>query len=298
MNTELRKEAKNEFEKDFFKLMNNSVFGKTVENVRNHRDIKLVTTNEKRKKYVSEPNFKSSKCFGEHLMAIEMNKTKVVMNKPIYLGQAILDLSKTLMYEFYFDYLKPLYKDKVKLCYMDTDSFILHIQTDDFYKDISNDVNEWFHTSACNKEYNRPLPIGLNKKVIGKFKEELNGGIMIKLFAPRATTYAFTLDNNNKETMKAKGTKKCVIKSELTFKNYEESVLENKVILESQLRFRRDHHNVDTDDVNKIAISPNDDKRLQTFDGVTTYPYGTNAFKVCESEMLTKIKDKPIAMYY
>ena len=132
MNTELRKDAKNEFEKDFFKLMNNSVFCKTMENVRNHRDIKLVTTNTKRTKYVSEPNFMSSKCFSEDLIQIEMRKTKVLMNKPVYLGQAILDISKTLMYEVYYDYLKPKYRDKVKLCYMDRDSFILHIQTEDF----------------------------------------------------------------------------------------------------------------------------------------------------------------------
>ena len=132
MNTELRKDAKNEFEKDFFKLMNNSVFCKTMENVRNHRDIKLVTTNTKRTKYVSEPNFMSSKCFSEDLIQIEMRKTKVLMNKPVYLGQAILDISKTLMYEVYYDYLRPKYRDKVKLCYMDRDSFILHIQTEDF----------------------------------------------------------------------------------------------------------------------------------------------------------------------
>ena len=100
MNTDLRKEVKNDFEKDFFKLMNHSVFGKTMENVRNHRDIKLVRTNEKRRKYLSEPNFTSSKCFRENLMAIEMRKLKITMNKPVYLGQAILDISKTLMYEF------------------------------------------------------------------------------------------------------------------------------------------------------------------------------------------------------
>ena len=107
--------------------MNNLVFGKTMENARNHRDIKLVTTNAKRTNYVSEPNFMSPKCFSEDLMAIEMRETKVLMNKPVYLGQAILEISKTLMYEFYYDYLKPNYGDKVKLCYMDRGSFILHI---------------------------------------------------------------------------------------------------------------------------------------------------------------------------
>ena len=149
MNTKLRKEAKNEFEKDFFKLMNNSVFGKTMENVRKHRDIKLVTTDEKRNKLVSEPNYQTIKQFSENLLAIEMKKTKVKMNKPVYLGMSILDISKTLMYEFWYDYIKPKYQDRAKICYMDTDSFSIHIKTEDFYKDIANDAEKWFFTFNC-----------------------------------------------------------------------------------------------------------------------------------------------------
>ena len=151
MNTKLRTEGKNEFEKDFFKLINNSVFGKTMENMSNHRDIKLVTTNERRNKLVSEPNYHTSKQFSENLLAIEMKMTKVKMNKPVYLGQAIFDISKTLMNEFWYDYIKPKYQGKAKLCYMDTDSFIIHIKTEDFYKDIANDVEKWFDTSNYDK---------------------------------------------------------------------------------------------------------------------------------------------------
>ena len=128
-NTELRKVAENDFEKDFFKLMNNSVFGKTVENIRKHRDIKLVTTNKKRSKLVSEPNYHMINYISEHLSIIEMNKTKVKMNKPIYLGLSVLDISKTLMYKFWYDYMKPKYGNDAKLCYMDTDSFIMSIKT-------------------------------------------------------------------------------------------------------------------------------------------------------------------------
>ena len=297
MNTKPRSDALEDFKKDFFKLMNNSVFGKTMENVPNHRDIKLVTKNRKRNKLVSEPNYHTSKHFSEDLMAIEMRKTKVVMSKPVYLGQAILDISKTLMYEFWYDYLKPKYGDKVKLCYMDTDNFIVHIETEDFYEDIASNVDKWFDTSAYNEDNNRPLPIGKNKKVIGKFKDEMNGKIMIENYNARAKTYAFKLDDD-KETKRAKGTKKCVIKKDLTFENYKESVLKNKIIIRSQLRFKSDHHNVYTEEIDKIEISSNDDKRLQTFDGITTYPIGTNAFKVCESEMLAKRKDVPIKLYY
>ena len=122
MNTELRKAGKNDFEKDFFKLINNAVFGKTMENIRKHRDIKLVTTDKKRSKLVSELNYRTINLISEDLSITEMKKTKVKMNKPIYLGLSILEISKTLMYEFWYDYMKPKYNDNIKLCYMDRDS--------------------------------------------------------------------------------------------------------------------------------------------------------------------------------
>ena len=129
MNTELRKVAKNDFKKDFFKLMDNSIFGKTMENIRKHRDIKLVTTNKRRKKLVLEPNYHTINYISEDLSIIEMNETKVKMNKPIYLRLSILEISKLLMYEFFYDYMKPKYNDNVKLWYMDTESFIMNIKT-------------------------------------------------------------------------------------------------------------------------------------------------------------------------
>ena len=142
MDTKLRTDAKNDFEKDFFKLMNNAVFGKTMENVRQHRDIKLVTTDKRRNQFASEPNYHTTKYFSENLMAIEMKKTRVKMNKLIYLGKSILDISKTLMYEFWYNYVKPKCKDKSKLCYMDTDSFTIDIKTENFYEDIVDDVEK------------------------------------------------------------------------------------------------------------------------------------------------------------
>ena len=181
MNTELRKIAKYDFEKDFFKLMNNAVFGKTMENVRKHRDIKLVTTDKKRSKLVSEPNYHTMNYISENLSIIEMKKTNVKMNKPIYLGSSILEISKLLMHEFWYDYMKPKYDDKVKLCYMDTDSFIMNIKTEDFYKDIANDAEKRFDTS--NYECDRPLPTGKNKKVIGLMKDELGGRIITEFVA-------------------------------------------------------------------------------------------------------------------
>ena len=165
MNNKLRKEAKNDFDKDFFKLINNSVFRKAMEYVRNCRNIKLVTTDKRRNQLLSETNYHTKKYFSENLLAIEMKKTKLKMNKPIYLGMSILDISKTLIYEFWYNYIKPKYQDKVILCYMNTD-----IKTEDFYKDIANGVERWFDTSNYDENDKRRLPIGKSKKVIGLFK--------------------------------------------------------------------------------------------------------------------------------
>ena len=193
------------------------------------------------------------------------------------------------MYEFWYDYIKPKYREKATLCYMGTDSFVIYIKTEDFYKDIANDVERWFDTSNYDERDERPLPVGKNKKVIGLFKEELGGKIIIEFCTLRAKAYAYRLDDDT-EMKRAKGTKKCIVKREIRFKNYMDSLFNDEAIIKSQQRFRSDHHRVYTEEVNKIALSSNDDKRLQTFDKVTTFPYGTNVFKVCESEMLSKNK--------
>ena len=169
--------------------MNNSVFGKTMENIRKHKDMKLVTDEKKYLKYVMKPNFKDGVMFSKTLMGVEMGKTVITMTKPVYLGQAILDLSKMVMYEFHYDYMQPKYGEKVQLCYMDTDSFVYHIKTHDFYKDIAEDVEARFDTSNYKDE--RPLPIGKNKKKIGLMKDELGGKIMTEFVALRAKLYAY-----------------------------------------------------------------------------------------------------------
>ena len=212
MNTELRKKAKNDFEKDFFKLMNNAVPGKSMENVSKHRDIKLVATDKRRNQLVTEPNYHTIKWFSENILAIEMKKTKVKMNNLIYLGLSILEISKILIYEFWYDYIKPKYCDNVKSCYMDTDSFMMHTKTEYFYKDIADDVEKRFDTS--NYEVDRPLLTGKNKKVIGLMKDELAGKIIKEFVALRPKTYSYLTDDCG-EDKKAKGIKKCVIKREL-----------------------------------------------------------------------------------
>ena len=289
MNTELRKLAKNDFEKNLFKLMNNSAFRKTMENIRKHRDIKLVTTDKKRSKLVSEPNYHTINLISEDLSIIEMKKIKVKMNKPIYLGLSILEISKTLMYGFWYDYMKPKYNDDVKLCYMDTDSFIMNIKTNYFYKDIASDVENRFDTS--NYEVNtsettaepgslernalarRPLPTGKNKKVIGLMKDELGGKIITEFVTLRPKTYSFLTDDG-KEDKKAKGTKKCIIKKMIKFNDYKKCLLNGEIILKSQQRFISNKHDLYTENVNKIALSNNDDKRIVLSNKITSYPYG------------------------
>ena len=198
-----------------------------------------------------------------------MNKTKVKMNKPIYLRLSILDISKILLYEFWYDYMKPKYVKRVKLCYMDTNSFVMNI-TNDFYKDIANDVEKRF--DMPNYEVNRPLPTGKNKKVIGLMKDELGGKIITEFVTLRPKTYSYLTDDG-KEDKKAKGTKKCVIKRMIKFNDYKNCLLKDKVLLKSQQRLISKKHDVYTEDINKIALSNDDDKRIVSSDKITSYPY-------------------------
>ena len=223
-NTDLSTKASNEFEKDFFKLINNAVFGKTMENVRKLRNIKLVRNDNKRNKLVSEPNYHTMKLTDEELAIIEMKKTRVQMNKPIYLGLSTLEISNITMYEFWYDYVKSKYMDNARLCYMDMDSFVINVKTKDFYKDIAEDVKERFDTS--NFSYDRSLPIDMNKKV-GLMKDELGGGVINEFVALRPKAYSYRTDDLV-ELKKAKGTKKCVIKNMLKFEDYKNCLVMEK----------------------------------------------------------------------
>ena len=227
-------------------------------------------------------------------MAIEMRKTRVFMNKPVYIGQTVLDISKTLMYEFYYDYLKPKYADKVKLCYVDTDSFIIYFETEDFYKDISKDAKERFDASGYSKDDKR-LPVGINKKVIGKMKDELNGLAMTEFVALASKVYAYVCDND-KVDKRVKGIKRCVRDKILKFQQFMDALLLNKTITATQQRFQSDHHRITTEKVNKITLSRKDDKRIQSFDGIHTYPIGID--NDLFNELETEIRNKPIQFYH
>ena len=270
-NTRLRTAAKNDFEKDFYKLMNSSVFGKTMENIRKHRNIKLVNDKEEYLKNVTKPNFKSGTILGPNLMGYEMGKVRVVMNKPVYLGQVTLDLSKTIMYEFHYDYMIPKYGDRLKLCYMDTDSLIYSIKTEDFYADIADDVETRFDTSGYPNDGSRPLPVGKNKKVIGLMKDELGGETMKEFVSLRPKMYSYRV--GNPEPKKFKGIKKCVAKKTISFDDYKACLFSREWSHRSQLLFRSRKHEVKTLEVNKLALSIEDDKRI-SINGVASYARG------------------------
>ena len=194
-NTELRKTAANSFEKDFFKLMSNSVFGKTMKNIRKRQDIILVHDHAKAVKLVSRPNFDRATIFDRNLIAIHMKKTEVYFNKPVYVGQAILDLSKTLMFDFHYNYIQRKNKDVAELMFTDTDSLLYLIHTDDFYRDISHDVETKFDTSDYPPNHPSGILPGVNKIAIGMFKDEVAGRQITHFVGLRTKLYSFKVED-------------------------------------------------------------------------------------------------------
>ena len=273
LNTKLRTEAKNEFEKDFFKLMNNAVFGKTMENIRNRVDIKLVNNKKQAEKLSAKPNFKHWNIFSEDLVAIHMKMTKLDFDKPVYLGMCILDLSKTLMYDFHYNYIKKKYEDKAKLLLTDTDSLMYEIQTEDFCKDIIRDLKDRFDTSGYPFDHPSGIPSGFNKKVLGMFKDEVNGDMIEEFVGLRAKLYSYKMFEGE-ESKKCKGVKKSVVKKSITHEDYKKCLLTGKEQLRKQNIIRSYKHEVYTEEVNKIALSANDDKRYILEDGISTLALG------------------------
>ena len=213
-NTELRKLAASSFEKDYFKLMNNSVFGKTIENIRKRQNVVLVDNKDLAYKLSSKPNFERSTIFDENLIACHMKKTEVYFNKPIYVGQAILDLSKPLMFDIHYNYIRDKFGDKAELLFTDYDSLMYLIRTEDVYQDFNKDIKRKFDTSDYPEKHPSGIKTGINKKVIGKFKDEVNGKQITHFVGLRPKLYSFKVEDNS-ETRKAKGVKKNVIKNSI-----------------------------------------------------------------------------------
>ena len=269
-NTEKRKNAKNDFEKDFFKLMNNSVFGKTMENIRKRVDVRLVTDEKKLLKLTSKPSYVSSKIFNENLVAVHKIKETLTLNRPAYVGMCILDLSKTLMYDFHYNNIKNKYGKKAKLLFTDTDSLTYEIEAKDVYKDFFKDKEKF-----DNSDYPKYSPYFYkeNKKVIGKFKDEAAGIPIIEFVGLRSKMYSY-IKENQKGGKTAKGIKKNVIKNNITHNDYKETLFNNEQIYHKIKTIRSENHQLGSYELNKVSLSCFDDKRYIHEDGIKSYAYG------------------------
>ena len=268
-NTEKRKNAKNAFEKDFFKLMNNSVFGKTMENLRKRVDIRLVTSKHKLLKLASKPTFVSSKIFNDNLVAVHKIKETLTLNRPAYVGMCILDLSKTLMYDFHYKYIKKKYGNKAKL-FTDTDSLTYEIQAEDVYQDFWNDRHLF-----DNSDYPESSPYfdKTNKKIIGKFKDEAAGVRITEFIGLRSKMYSYVKENQTGGKT-AKGIKKSVIKNDVKHEDYKRVLLNEEQIYHKMKTIRSQRHQLGSYEINKVSLSCFDDKRYLLADGISSLAYG------------------------
>ena len=270
LNTEKRKHAKNSFEKDFFKLMNHSVFGRTMLNLRKRVDVRLVTDEKKLDKLTSKPTYVSSKIFNENLMAVHKVKEALTLNSPAYVGMCILDLSKTLMYDFHYNYIKKKYGNRAKLLFTDTDSLTYEIEAEDVYKDFWNDKDMF-----DNSDYpeNSPYHYNANKKVIGKFKDEACGVPITEFVGLKSKMYSYVKDNE-KGGKTAKGIKKNVIKNNIKHEDYKSVLLNNEQLHHKMETIRSQKHQLSSYEINKVSLSCFDDKRYIFGDGISSYAYG------------------------
>ena len=266
LNTDLRTKG---VEKDFFKLMNNSVFGKTMENIRNRVNVQLVSTLEKAQKLIAKPNLKHWTRFDKNLIGVHLNKTKMTYNKPVYCGMSILDISKTLMYEFHYKYMNKFLK---KLLFTDTDSLCYEIETDDFFADIAGDVEKMFDTSNFDKNHQSGIQ-GKNKKIPGMMKDEAGGKIIEEFVGLRAKLYSYKM-HDGKTEKKCKGMKKSVIKNNISFEDYKECLLSGVEQMRQMNVIRSHQHEIFSETVSKVALSENDDKRKILADGISTNALG------------------------
>jgi hypothetical protein len=261
LNTQMRNASKNDFEKMFFKLMNNSVFGKTMENVDNRIDVKLVSHWEKVDRRVgaeiliAKPNFKNISVFDENLVAVQMNKVKILYNKPVYVGFTVLDLSKTIIYDFYYNYLKQKYKNNIKLLYTDTDSLIIKVDTDNFYNDMKLNLDK-FDTSNYKLDNIHNIPI--NTSILGKMKDEYPNECISCFYGTGAKAYCVITPSSI--TKKAKGVKKAAIDNQLSSIDYK-NVINGTMKFCKMYIFRSHLHNMYTEYKNKVALTSFDDKR-------------------------------------
>lgn len=285
LNTEMRSKAKNKFEKDQYKLMNNAVFGKTMENVENRRDIKLVTHWESIRRssgansLIARPNFKTCSIFSEDFVAIHMDRLKVQYNKPIYLGFSILELSKTVLYSFFYEVIKKEFGEKASLLYTDTDSLIIKVLIENFYDFIAQNPDK-FDTS--NYTEGNKFNIPKSTSVLGRMKDEFPADPIICFYGTGAKAYY--VQSVGKELKKAKGVKRSVIKKQLTIDDYRKIVERGGLIFRKMNTFRSYSHDIYTEMRNKVALSHHDDKRFVIPNTTKTLPWGHSDITFFQSD--------------
>ena len=272
MNTELRKAATSDFEKDLYKLMNNAVYGKTMENLRRRVNVKLVRSHEedKLRRLIASPAFARANIFDDDLAAVQIHKSRLVLNRPVYVGMSVLDLSKSLMYDFYYNQMKAQYGDRVELLYTDTDSLLLEIQTEDVYSDMA-DHPSLYDTSDFPEDH--PLHSKVNKKVLGKMKDECAGHPIAEYVGLRPKMYSI-LEASGVCIKKAKGVKKNVVKKHIRHEQYREALFSKKTFRHGMDVLRSEKHHIYGQHLNKVSLSPFDSKRWIAENGVDTLAYG------------------------
>ena len=274
LNSNMRALARTDFEKNFFKLMNNAVYGKTMENVRKRVDVKLSTKWAGRygvEAQISSPLFHSISIFDENLVAIQLKKVEVLLDKPIYVGLSVLDISKTLIYDFHYSYMKKMYKENCKLLYTDTDSLIYAVECDDFYADMKTNLSK-FDTSDYPSENIFNMPHA-NKKIVGLMKDECNGQILTEFVGLRSKMYSTRVDGQD-HMKKIKGIKVSVVKKTIKFDDFVDCLQNLSIKKRQQYSIRSRLHNVETIKQLKIALSPYDDKRCVQDNNIDTLAWG------------------------
>ena len=284
LNTQLRTQATSDFEKDFFKLMNNSVFGKTMEDVRKRVNIKLITSLKSYQKHVAKISYKRSQVFindeenEEYLVGLEAKRLTITLDKPIYTGFTVLELSKHLMYEFHYNHMMKKYgPERAKLLFTDTDSLTYQVMTEDLYQDMKED-QDLYDTSNYPKDHF--LFSNQNKKVIGKFKDE-TGGLPIKEWIGlRAKMYSMKLENDQ-EKKTGKGIKKNVLKKDIKHADYKDCLFFQQEYVHVMKSFQSQGHQLFTMSQVKKSLSPFDDKRYILEDGITSRAHGHVKNELC-----------------
>jgi len=267
-NTSCRTKAENSFEKDFFKLMVNTVFGKSCENLRKRKTVKLINSLAMAKKYAPKTNLESFKILRPNLAAFTLTNVRVELCKPIYTGFSVLEFSKIAMYDFHYGSVK-LWFENAQLLFTDTDSLAYEVLDDDVYETMNNHITE-FDTSDFSRDHF--LYADFNRKRLGKMKDECNGTPIVHFIGLSPKMYSIEAGNMYKRT--AKGVKKSVIKSQLHHSVYKQVFYSNKKLYLDMNFIRSKDHNLFSIDIRKSGLHCFDSKRYISEDGINTLSHG------------------------